>query len=173
MFHVPQLGSEFHRQCLKYRGTLLLKYLPRKKLLPPDHEICEIRELSKSLRNIQNRIKGECIADIVFVWWPVPSPVSVSGIQTQTQIVPLKFKLLQFKLSVKLFFLTKNFKFKLKFSSIQNQASASLISNWNFKTIENCLLRFFKYILSLASLIYLLHSIQWYISHYLMCWYFK
>ena len=70
-------------------------------------------------------------------------------------------------------FFTKNFKFKLKFSSIQNQASASLISNWNFKTIENCLLRFFKYILSLASLIYLLHSIQWYISHYLMCWYFK
>ena len=67
MFHVPQLGLEVQRQSLKYRGTLLLIHLLRKKLLPPDYEICEDRELSKSPRNIQNRIKCECLADIVFV----------------------------------------------------------------------------------------------------------
>ena len=70
-FHVPQLGLEFQRQSLKYRGTLLLNYLLRKKLLPPDYEICESRGLCKSLRNIQNRIKSECLADIVFVRCPV------------------------------------------------------------------------------------------------------
>ena len=30
-----------------------------------------------------------------------------------------------------------------------NRISSSLISNWNFKTIENCLFRFLKYISSL------------------------
>mgnify|MGYP000940316211 CR=1 FL=1 len=67
MFHVPQLGLEVHRQSLKYRGTLLLNHLLKKKLLPADYEKCESRELSKSLRNIQDRIKSECLADIVFV----------------------------------------------------------------------------------------------------------
>ena len=67
MFHAPQLGLEVQLQSLKFRGTLLLNHLLRKKLLPPDYEICEGRELCKSLRNIQNRIKSECLADIVFV----------------------------------------------------------------------------------------------------------
>ena len=49
------------------RGTLLLNQLLRNKLLPPDYEICESRELSKSLCNIQNRKKSECLADTVFV----------------------------------------------------------------------------------------------------------
>ena len=31
MFHVPQLGLEVQRQSLKYRGTLLLNHLLRKK----------------------------------------------------------------------------------------------------------------------------------------------
>ena len=67
MFHVPQLGLEVQRQSLKYRETLLLKHLLRKKRSPPDYEICENRELCKSLRNTQNRIKCECLADIVSV----------------------------------------------------------------------------------------------------------
>ena len=47
IFHVPQLRLEVHRQSLKYRGTLLLNYHPRKKYLPPHYEKCESRELSK------------------------------------------------------------------------------------------------------------------------------
>ena len=66
MFHVPQLSLDVHRQSVKYRGTLL-NHLLGKNRLPPDYETCESRELSKSLRNIQNRIKSECLADIVFV----------------------------------------------------------------------------------------------------------
>ena len=67
MFHVPQLGLEVHRQSLKYRATLLLNRLLRENFCFLINEICENRELNKSLRNIQNRIKSECLADIVFV----------------------------------------------------------------------------------------------------------
>ena len=66
MLHVPQLGLEVHRHSLKYRGTFLLNHFLRKTLLPPDYKICENRELSKSLGEVQNR-KKECLADIVFV----------------------------------------------------------------------------------------------------------
>ena len=67
MFHVPQLGLEVHPQSLKYQGTLLLNHLLRKIFLPPDFVTCESRVLSKNLRNIQNRIKSECLANIVFL----------------------------------------------------------------------------------------------------------
>ena len=40
-FHVgsQHLGLEVHRHPLKYRGTLLMKNLLRKKVLPPEYEI--------------------------------------------------------------------------------------------------------------------------------------
>ena len=59
------------------------------------------------------------------------------------QTVPLILKLLQFKLKLKLILPKTKFNLKLKLFSIQNRTSASLITNWNFKTIENCLLGFF------------------------------
>ena len=65
-FHIPQLGLEVHRQSLKYSGTLLLNHILNINL-PPDYEIRETRELSKSFSNLQNRIKGECLADKCFV----------------------------------------------------------------------------------------------------------
>ena len=67
MVHVQQLSLEVSRQTPKYRGTLLLNHRLRKKHFPPDYETAESRELSKSLRNIQNRIKCECLADIFCV----------------------------------------------------------------------------------------------------------
>ena len=67
MFHIPHLRLEINRQSLKYRGTLLLNHLLRKKLLPLNFEKCKEQELGKIIRSIGNRIKRECLADIVFV----------------------------------------------------------------------------------------------------------
>ena len=81
MFHVPQLGLEVHRQSLKYRGTLLLNHR-RENFLPPDYEIGESRELSKSLRNVQNRIKSACLADSFCVMACVKKVLSRLSIST-------------------------------------------------------------------------------------------
>ena len=63
LFHSPQLGLQVRRQSLKYRGTLLLNHLLRKK----HYETCKSQEPSKSLRTTQFRIQSECLGDVVFV----------------------------------------------------------------------------------------------------------